>query len=327
MRISKLLPLVLLLVTAQGCALYSVREHGAEDRLVARSGIPFYIRKAMCEQETVYQEAAFRVAITLDTIVYNGQTVTSRNPLLTVVRTVPATAEVGRVLAALSRMKVEHRGQFTAATQALSQRPRSAAADTMLVSNTVRLKDFVDYSQRYYLNVRRAWNGASSATVKLNPDGTLGEAAAEVDDQTLTTALGAIPLHDFLLDRLDLRTTEDADPAAGLPSARGPSPYGIRIEVKPAAFTHTLTERFALVSAQGTDSLQANRGQRGSEQGASERHPCAIRAPISFGRIGAENTGYALSVTVPGEGAAASATPANAVTVAGTITLPEPTTP
>ena len=60
------------------------------------------------------------------------------------------------------------------------------------VSNTADIGTAVDYSRVYYLNAKSPLIGTGTVDAKLNPDGTLGEGSASVDDQTLGDVLTAV---------------------------------------------------------------------------------------------------------------------------------------
>lgn len=59
------------------------------------------------------------------------------------------------------------------------------------VLNTADIGTAVDYSRVYYLNRKSPLIGTGAVDVKLNPDGTLGEGSASVDDETLGDVLTA----------------------------------------------------------------------------------------------------------------------------------------
>ena len=59
------------------------------------------------------------------------------------------------------------------------------------ISNTADIGTAVDYSRVYYLNAKSPLIGTGTVDAKLNPDGTLGEGSASVDDETLGDLLTA----------------------------------------------------------------------------------------------------------------------------------------
>src|ERR1700744_3413211 len=59
------------------------------------------------------------------------------------------------------------------------------------ISNTAAIGTAVDYSRVYYLNAKSPLIGTGTVDAKLNPDGTLGEGSASVDDETLGDILTA----------------------------------------------------------------------------------------------------------------------------------------
>lgn len=289
-----------------GCALYSVNAQERDARrLYGTPGIPFYARTSMCVQETVYQEPGIRAEIVLDSIVYDKtNAATGTVPVYATLRAFPATDAVVKALLELKSAPVSSPETFRLKVDAIGVGwvPTGERNVLMLVSNQVKPKEYIDYSRIYYLNVTRPWIGPVSGTVKLNADGTLGEVSATADDQTLKTALDVFPLHDLLLDRLGLTDAEES--AEGENSAELPR-YRVRIDVNPAAFTHTL-----------------------SRPVDDARPPCGARPQLTMadGHSGAAT--YSMTVTTPGAPAETAAPkPENAIGLSGTITLPEPKKP
>ena len=72
--------------------------------------------------------------------------------------------------------------------------PYPPPADVLLGGNTNKLEPYVDYSQVHTYNVKRPWVGSANATIKLNSDGTLSEATAEIEDKTLEILAEILPL-------------------------------------------------------------------------------------------------------------------------------------
>jgi hypothetical protein len=66
------------------------------------------------------------------------------------------------------------------------------------VANTATAKILVDYANPYTLNARIPLAGSVNATYKLNPDGTLSEGSAEVQEKTFETVLSLFPISDVL---------------------------------------------------------------------------------------------------------------------------------
>lgn len=68
------------------------------------------------------------------------------------------------------------------------------SSDSILATNTSISEAIVDYSRVYYYNAPRPWVGTSQLDAKLAGDGTLTEASAQVQGQTLSTILSALPI-------------------------------------------------------------------------------------------------------------------------------------
>ena len=73
-----------------------------------------------------------------------------------------------------------------------------ASADAIEVSNKAAPEKVIDYSRTYYYNTPRPWAGSSQLDVHLDPDQTLTEASSQVQSQTLSTILSALPISSVL---------------------------------------------------------------------------------------------------------------------------------
>jgi hypothetical protein len=82
--------------------------------------------------------------------------------------------------------------------------------DWFKTSDTVVSSVYVDYSTPYTLNVRRPLIGTAQANTTLAPDGTLTQAEAQTQDQTLSTLLGMVPAIGPLMKALGGQSTGTA---------------------------------------------------------------------------------------------------------------------
>ena len=74
----------------------------------------------------------------------------------------------------------------------------------------------------YYINVEKPWIGTSTATIKLSEHGRLTEMTASVEDKTVETILGALPIKEFISHDLGLDEAlqEEAAMGAGVGETR-----------------------------------------------------------------------------------------------------------
>ncbi|MDH3892441.1 MAG: hypothetical protein OEV49_15340 [candidate division Zixibacteria bacterium] len=68
----------------------------------------------------------------------------------------------------------------------------------IVVSNDFREEARVDYTNKYYINSKRPVIGNADASVDLMADGTLNKVEATVDDKTLETVIGALPVSEVV---------------------------------------------------------------------------------------------------------------------------------
>jgi hypothetical protein len=233
MRVSLRLRWLVLLaaVPLVGCAgkLFEVHE---ESKLL--SGIPFYRLAASCTQETVLIETLYQVSIqvpktaTTSAIVLMEKTTPTSGYLSSTMQdlrtevTAP-TPDVAKVLAKFAALPLYN---------------PNAEADLVQQSNTVKADTFVDYSKTHFLNVSRPAMGSVSATTKLNPNGTLSEGTAEVEDTTAETLIGAFPIGEVTLGIL----TKAGALGVMMEGEDAATPRPIQLVVTPTRFKHSLSK-------------------------------------------------------------------------------------
>jgi len=178
-------------------------------------GIPFYNHYGVCTQETVWLEPQTTLSLT---VTADGgrpvtQTITLNNLAFHDPSPTPG-ANANSLVTSLKQVEGKHDHE---ATDKLC--PTNVAKDwgavrdsykvvpivetakaigdyeankTLIrVSNTADIGTAVDYSRVYYLNAKSPLIGTGTVDAKLNPDGTLGEGSASVDDETLSAVLTA----------------------------------------------------------------------------------------------------------------------------------------
>jgi hypothetical protein len=179
-------------------------------------GIPFYNHYGVCTKETVWLEPQTTLSLTVtadggkpvtQAITLNNQAF--HDPTPTPERN--ANSLVTALNEAQGKHQLENTGKFCPAEVAKywgavrdaykvtpikeisSNAIQTGENDKTLVrvSNTADIGTAVDYSRVYYLNARSPLIGTGTVDAKLNPDGTLGEGSASVDDETLGDVLSA----------------------------------------------------------------------------------------------------------------------------------------
>jgi hypothetical protein len=176
-------------------------------------GIPFYNHYGVCTKETLWLEP--QTTLTLTVTADGGKPVTQAITLNNRAFHDPTSTQghdANTLVTDLKEVEGTHEGQkfcpanvtedWGAVRDAYKVTPidetSHAAIDAdeannilVRVSNTASVGTAVDYSRVYYLNSRSPLIGTGTVDAKLNPDGTLGEGSASVDDETLGDVLTA----------------------------------------------------------------------------------------------------------------------------------------
>jgi hypothetical protein len=184
------------------------------DKSTKLKGIPFYAKKGVCKQETTWAQPVFTLIYTNTTISQPlGQAAKpiveslSKTKVLSLSKF--SDARVARLRAALSSSvqdvsKIDALWDQVITLEDYLPLPGKEDAlikdntDVIQVSNTASPESVADYSRVFYYNVRRPWIGSSQVTVKLNADGTLTDASAQVESKTLSTILSFVPTKDLI---------------------------------------------------------------------------------------------------------------------------------
>jgi hypothetical protein len=82
--------------------------------------------------------------------------------------------------------------------------------DRILLENTSSLTSVVDHSTRYSINQSRPFSGSSNGDFKLGADGTLNEASGQVQDNTFSTILSALPVFTLITSATGTATKSGA---------------------------------------------------------------------------------------------------------------------
>jgi hypothetical protein len=202
----------------------------------ARPGIPFYVRRAACVQETTYLEPIHVVTMSSE---IDAKPLSSESFQLShsLYRTLNVEKLMGEFTAAAPDAREKVWSDFaTRAAKALGSASPSPD-DVFLLSNAVAAVASIDYTTPYYLNNHIPWIGSSSSTIKLNADGTLGEAASNIEDKTVQTLLSVLPITAYVSKALGLQG-----------KALLPAPT-LTLRVDTFATKHTLSRRMENSSA------------------------------------------------------------------------------
>jgi hypothetical protein len=161
-------------------------------------GVPFYIKRGVCKQQTVWLEvlyvitfepnAGFSVSGPLQKVLTRLQYMTPEVQGFLIAPTVKDWYSIGIASADAGPF---NEGEGSVASIKRIQ-DEETSGNWLRVSNTGAIEAAVDYSITYYLNSSRPLAGSTQVNAKLATDGTLTEASAQVNDQTLATIASTI---------------------------------------------------------------------------------------------------------------------------------------
>jgi hypothetical protein len=218
--------------TASGCAVYTVRNSSG-----AVAGIPFYKKVGACLHETVRLQNLYRIAIQIVGPAPENKPVLARERVIT-----QAEYQGGNMqkLRAEVVAGTKTYNEIVTTFESLAAYVPSANPVTVVASNGVTPAAIIDYATLHHVNVKRPWIGSATATVKLASDGTLTETTATIEDKTVETILGTLPIKEVLTARL-----VPTDPTRTL--SRDPNP-SYELVVEPIVIRYTLTKTVAMTS-------------------------------------------------------------------------------
>lgn len=250
MRILKASMLAAPFLLLTGClSIYDVRQGKTQI-----AGVPFYAKTAHCRHKTVWLEPVYTLSLSVQKLpAAPGQPLSPPEEIATISLGLGAYEDVKRnglqnLIRDLNTDRLTDPDaalqRFTVLTTGLAQPLRGRPGDFILAGNSRTAEAVVDYSTTYTYNVRRPWAGTTSATLKLNSDGTLGEATAEVEDKTFETIASLIPLKEFLTGEfVDVPAASEAVAmTGGEESDRAGEPFRILLTVKTTVFRYTLSK-------------------------------------------------------------------------------------
>lgn len=155
-------------------------------------GIPFYAKTGVCKQQTVWLEPQY--IFTYEAKAGNGtfgpvDKILNREQYLKVqnIFAVPRSPEdLKSIIFALPGPQTINE------SDAEQIKKEEASGNWIRVSNTGTVEAVVDYGNVFYLNSARPLAGSTQVSAKLAADGTLTDASAQVQDQTLQTIASTI---------------------------------------------------------------------------------------------------------------------------------------
>ena len=214
------------------------RANAREAKAEKVPGLPFYIKKAACLHTVVWLEPVYTLNLELVSTPAGASPKTNSSQLGTTVLSLSqlqakdAQAFFHSLNADSSTIEEVVKAWVRVATAAGTPYTPSAIpgpSDRILVSNTSDPQVYVDYSQPYYVNVRRPAAGSAKVDSKLASDGTLTEVSAEVEEKTIEAITTGIK---------DL-----ASAALGAAAkSEGPRPeQHVKLTITTAGYKHTLS--------------------------------------------------------------------------------------
>lgn len=292
-----LLVALALATTLNGCATYRVMRYDGQGRAYRNvPGVPFYVKRAVCRQETVLQQDVRKLTLQIDSFVYNQGGVFLETRRLSPDREAIVSASVLQSGPFVHlRSLIERMSDKDSVLTALERLPAFDPSNwrterLLLVSNQTAPSQYVDYSNQYYMNVDRPLIGSASVTAKLASDGTLTESTAEVKDETVQSFLSLIPIKEILTSRL-IPSTEGGQEFSNF---RPTYKYTLLVEATP--ILHTLARTHV------GDAVPC------SNQAAIKPHPT--------------DSAYSYTRALASSKAGTAATNPNAINVSGQITMP-----
>src|SRR5208337_4678993 len=231
-------------------------------RITNLKGIPFYIKVAKCKQETSWLQPVYTLTLkkittyrfvdekaaktanpnakppdpvvhtatkTLSLPQFNSDDVRTLRGLLG--KPGEATAIEAKAIDDQWR-KIADRPDYVAV--AVKEDALVNSDEVFEVSNTSTPEAVVDYGTTYYYNAPRPWVGSSQIDAKLAADGTLTEGSAQVQSQTLSTILSALPISSLLTKAVETV----AAAAVQRPEAIQPTTQ-YELTIAESGYTHT----------------------------------------------------------------------------------------
>lgn len=260
----------LLLIFTIGCQTVEVTKDRKDkcNKTSKVDGIPFYVKKASCITETVWQERVYEIKLVVEAVHTDvpsssgtgatsglGGSEKAAQPKTGGMETKEFLSP-SKVIASYTletekfknfRREVDSLpvnidpnelwgiiGAFDAIDSYSLEESKQHPDSLILFSNMVKTNVYVDYETTYYVNSNRPLIGSANVATELNVDGTLTKGSAEVVDKTAETVIAALPIGDIVKSFL-------IPPVAAI-EAMGPA-YKIKLEIHPKIYHHILSKK------------------------------------------------------------------------------------
>jgi hypothetical protein len=177
-------------------------------------GIPFFIKQGVCNHQSVYGNPYWRL-----TLKVSNDSGTLAMETLNINNTDHGGLEFNELLHELEKAAPDQDSVMNAWNNLKKLArfdPWKQNEDRLLLENTSSLTSVVDYSTKYSINQSKPFSGSSNADFKLSADGTLNEASGQVQDNTFSTILSALPISTLITSAAGIATKTGA--AANEPS-------------------------------------------------------------------------------------------------------------
>jgi hypothetical protein len=240
------------------------------DKPVEIPGVPFFVKKGMCEKESAWLEPQYTLSMSLSadgappvsrsmTLSLSGYSAPETQDLLNQIQGIAGKYKIAEVAPSFCPNvigakwdQVEARaGKVTPSLDTGGLQQAEKDKNIVLVVNAAKIVAVPDYATQYYLNTRSPWIGTAQVDAKLADDGTLSEGSAQRDDETWNTILTTVSslVGDFTGAAAPAAAATAAAAAARAPIAPAPScPVsggwpGAKSEVKYTYALKTVTYR------------------------------------------------------------------------------------
>lgn len=171
-------------------------------------GIPFFVKQGACNHQSVYGNPYWRL-----TLKVSNDSETLATETLDINNADHGGQDFNELLHELEKPAPDQDSVMNAWND-LKKRDRfdpwTQNADRILLENTSSLTSVVDYSNRYSINQSKPFSGSSNADFKLSADGTLNEASGQVQDNTFSTILSALPISTLITSAAGIATKTGA---------------------------------------------------------------------------------------------------------------------
>ncbi len=201
-----------------GC-MSSLRIKPATD-LKKPQGLLFYTKVGACKQQTIWLEYRYELSgEKFGPVVVNQQTYDA------MLKDPDVMVSAG-ALTGFLKGRTGPVAPFVSDETSASVEKAKADHNLTLAANTGEFTTVVDYTNPMWLNSGRPVNGTTQVDGKFGPDGTLTEASAQVDNETLSTILTAV-------------ASVAGTPFAKFSSTAVPATFQLTVKVSARAHTHT----------------------------------------------------------------------------------------